>query len=238
MAIAGAVGLLLLGHRDVRGQQGLLRGVVADSAGEPIDGADVAIVTLHRLTRTDERGRFSLDGLPAGDVDVSVRRLGYAPKTVRLKLTAAGDSTRITLTELPEMLQGMSATERRARMEIEQFYRRRARGPGTFVTRQEIEDRHAVALSDVLRMAPGVQVVRGAAGNGIRFTSGTARRGCMPLIWLDGQKAPGMEIDQIPQSDVEGIELYQGASTTPAQFWQNTATTCGTIVVWTRLPGG
>jgi hypothetical protein len=31
------------------------------------------------------------------------------------------------------------------------------------------------------------------------------------LIWLDGQRAPGMEVDWIPA--------------------------CGTIVVWTRLPG-
>jgi hypothetical protein len=92
-------------------------------------------------------------------------------------------------------------------------------------------------MSDMLRMAPGVQIVRAAAGNGVRFTSGASRRNCPPLVWIDGQKAPGMEVDQIPLSDVEGIELYQGASTTPPQFWQNAATTCGTIVVWTRLPG-
>jgi outer membrane receptor protein involved in Fe transport len=166
-----------------------------------------------------------------------MRRLGYAPKIVRVKLTGASDSTRITLIDLPEQLQGVTATQQRARMEIEQFYRRRARGPGTFFTRDEIEDRHAISLSDVLRMAPGVQVVRQAGANGIRFTSGSARRNCMPLIWLDGQKAPGMEVDQIPLSDIEGIELYQGASTTPTQFFQNIATTCGTIIVWTRLPG-
>jgi outer membrane receptor for ferrienterochelin and colicins len=237
LALTATIGLLLLGHRDVSGQQGVLRGVVADSAGAPIGAADVAIVALHRLTRTDDRGRFVLDALPMEDVEVTVRRLGYAPGKLRVKIKSVGDSIRVTLTELPELLQGMTATQQRARLEIEQFYRRRARGPGTFFTRDEIEDRHAIAMSDMLRMAPGVQVVRLAAGNGIRFTSGSARRGCAPLVWIDGQKAPGMEVDQIPLSDVEGIELYQGASTTPAQFFQNTATTCGTIVVWTRLPG-
>jgi hypothetical protein len=237
LIVAAAVGLLVLGNRDLRGQQAVLRGVVADSAGTPISAADVAIVALHRLTHTDDRGRFVFDALPTEELQISVRRMGYAPKIVRVKLTGAADSTRVTLTELPEQLQGVTATQQRARMEIEQFYRRRARGPGTFFTRDEIEDRHAISLSDVLRMAPGVQVVRAPAGNGVRFTTGAARRNCMPLIWLDGQKAPGMEVDQIPLSDIEGIELYQGASTTPAQFWQNTMTTCGTIVVWTRLPG-
>jgi hypothetical protein len=226
------------GVRDAVGQQGVLRGVVADSSGDPIEAADVAIVALHRLTRTDERGRFSLTGLPLDDVELSVRRLGYAPKSLRVKVKAAGvDSTLVTLTELPGVLAGVNATAQRARVEVEQFYRRRARGPGTFFTRDEIEDRHPISMSDMLRMAPGVQVVRTAAGNGIRFTSGSARRGCGPLIWIDGQKAPGMEIDQIPVSDVEGIEMYQGASTTPPQFSQNLSTTCGTIVVWTRLPG-
>jgi hypothetical protein len=58
------------------------------------------------------------------------------------------------------------------------------------------------------------------------------------MIWIDGQRAPGMEIDEIPLNDIEGIELYNGPSTTPAEFWQANGSQCGTIVVWTRLPGG
>jgi hypothetical protein len=231
------VGVLLGGAREARGQPGALRGVVADSSGAPVDAADVAIVALHRLAKTDEQGRFVLAGLPLEEVEVSVRRLGYAPRSVRVKVAGVNDSTSITLNALPEVLAGMSASSQRARLEIEQFYRRRARGPGTFFTREDIEERHESSMSNLLRTAPGIQVVRGPTGNAIRFVSAGARRGCLPLIWLDGQKAPGMEVDQIPLSDVEGIELYQGASTTPTQFWQNTATTCGTIVVWTRLPG-
>jgi hypothetical protein len=232
-----AAGLLLVGSAGASAQRGALRGIVTDSAGNPIEGADVAIVALRQLARTDDRGRFSLTRLPLEDVELSVRHLGFSPKTMHVKIKGVDDSTRVTLNELPEMLPGVSATAQRARFEIEEFYRRRARGPGTFFTRDEIVDRHAIAMSDVLRMAPGVQLVRIPGGSGVRFTSSSARRGCAPLIWIDGQKAPGMEVDQIPLSDVEGIELYQGASTTPPQFWQNTATTCGTIVVWTRLPG-
>jgi len=57
------------------------------------------------------------------------------------------------------------------------------------------------------------------------------------MMWIDGQRAPGMEIDEIPLTDIEGIELYNGASTTPAEFSQTNSTQCGTIVIWTRLPG-
>jgi hypothetical protein len=232
-----AIALVIHTQRAAGGQPGALRGVVNDSTGAPIQGADVAIVALHRLVQTDARGRFSFTALPTGDVELSVRRLGYAPRVVHVAVSTGGaDSTVIALTELPNVLPGVTASGQRARLAIEQFYQRRARGSGTFFTRDEIVDRHAVTITDVLRMAPGVQVVRTAAGTGIRFMSGSARRGCPPLLWLDGQKAPGMEVDQVPLSDIEGIELYQGTATTPAQFSQSTSTTCGTIVIWTRLP--
>jgi hypothetical protein len=57
-------------------------------------------------------------------------------------------------------------------------------------------------------------------------------------MWIDGQRAPGIEIDELPVNDIEGIELYRGASTTPAQFWQGSGPSCGTVVIWTRTPGG
>jgi hypothetical protein len=57
---------------------------------------------------------------------------------------------------------------------------------------------------------------------------------CNPLIWVDGQQAPGLEIDDILASDIHAIEVYRGPSTTPAQFVMNGSAPCGTIVVWTR----
>ena len=73
---------------------------------------------------------------------------------------------------------------------------------------------------------------------GVRFDSAiSARGGCIPTLWIDGQRAPGMEIDAIPLNDIEGIELYNGLSTTPAEFWQGNTPQCGTIVVWSRVPG-
>jgi hypothetical protein len=57
------------------------------------------------------------------------------------------------------------------------------------------------------------------------------------LIWVDGQKAPGLEIDDIPLRDVEGIEVYNGPATTPMQFTAgHSMTQCGTIVIWSRPP--
>jgi hypothetical protein len=57
-------------------------------------------------------------------------------------------------------------------------------------------------------------------------------------MWVDGQRARGMEIDDLPANTVEGIELYDSFALVPFQF-SHTANSvpCGTIVVWTRPPG-
>jgi hypothetical protein len=72
----------------------------------------------------------------------------------------------------------------------------------------------------------------------VRFvTASIARKDCVPQYWLDGVRAEGVEIDDFPPREIEGIEVYQGPSTTPAQFSQGSISKCGAIVLWTRVPG-
>ncbi|MEX2153736.1 MAG: carboxypeptidase-like regulatory domain-containing protein [Gemmatimonadaceae bacterium] len=236
------VGLLAFGAGNAGAQQSTLAGVVTDSNGAPISDVDVGIVALRRLTRTDEHGRFELAKLAPGDAEVSVRRLGYEPRTVVITITALPiDTLRITLTSHPAMLAALSvnATEMRKREMIEDFYRRRARGIGQYIARSDFDARWGGVASDLLRNTPGIRFVRViGGGKGVRFpNTSITRRDCPPMIWIDGQKAPGMEIDDIVLGDVEGIELYNGPATTPMQFSQaSAANSCGTIVVWSRPP--
>ncbi|MEP6494413.1 MAG: carboxypeptidase regulatory-like domain-containing protein [bacterium] len=222
-------------------QPGVLRGVVTDSSGDPIADVAVSIVALHQATRTNEVGRFTLARLPLGEAEISVRRLGYEPRMVKITIATDVDSIKLKLTELPEVLSAIatSAPEQHRRQGVEDFYWRRARGIGTFFTKEDILARRASAPSDLLRSTPGLRFVRAGGGKGVRFTSpGNGRRDCMPTIWVDGQRAPGMELDDLSPSDIEGLELYQSLASTPAQFYHGgNSTPCGTIVVWSRLPG-
>ncbi|MCU0618240.1 MAG: carboxypeptidase-like regulatory domain-containing protein, partial [Gemmatimonadaceae bacterium] len=65
---------------------GRVRGLVQDSAGRPIANARVLDADEQELTRTSETGAFSLDALPAGDVDLQVRAVGFMPQRFRLAL--------------------------------------------------------------------------------------------------------------------------------------------------------
>jgi len=223
-------------------QRTTLSGVVRDSSGAPIPEADVSIASAHLLTRTSSTGAFLLSRVDAGQAELSVRRLGYVPRTLQVDVRAAANDTLVVVLvaqalELPGV--AVSDQEKRHMLWIEDFYRRRAKGiGGTYYTRDDIDARHVSRLSDVLRDAPGVRFIRVRGGSGIRFDSpANMRRDCLPQYWVDGQRVPNVELDDFSARDIEGVELYAGPSSTPSQFSQGAVTTCGTVVIWSRVPG-
>lgn len=240
LVLLGLLTGIFPGLQGIARAQASLRGVVFDSAGGPIRDVDIGVVALKRLTKTDEAGRFALAKLPPGELVVSVRRIGYEPITIhRIIVEDVSDSVAIQL-ERVAMLETLEVTARemRKRFWVEDFYRRVVRGVGTYFTRTDIEQKRASTPTDLMRSVPGVQIIRTRSGRGIRFVSASSfRRNCMPMLWLDGQEAPGMQLDDVPLNTIEGIELYNGPSTTPMQFSQTSQVSCGTIVIWTRIPG-
>ena len=157
----GVGGSIALGASTAGAQVASVRGVVNDTAGKAIPDADVSIVALHQLTRTDGQGRFSFNKLPRGDVEISVRRLGYQPQTVKAVVTDdVTYSFTVSLVEQPAVLAAVAvdASEQRLRLGIEDFYRRRARGVGTYFTREEIMNRGARTTSDVFSIDTGHSV--------------------------------------------------------------------------------
>ena len=221
--------------------QGRVVGTVRDSSGSPVSNASVAARDARAQTRTDDRGNFRLGNLPLGSVDLTIRRLGFDPVRLTVQVVAASpDTVHIVLVDNAEELAAItvSADAMRQRRSIEGFYERAARGVGTYITRDDIIARRATSTLDLFLGIPGLMVVRGRADGGVRFQSSSQmRRNCAPMIWLDGQRAPGMEVGDMPVHDLEGIELYHGPSTTPMQFSQGpSGVACGVVVFWTRPP--
>jgi hypothetical protein len=226
-------------------QQRDLHGQVTDSTGRGLPDVEVRIMDLGRMTRSDARGAFQFKGISDRIVDLTVRRLGYQIRFVRISLiNGEGEAARIVLVPEPMRLPqvDIEAPEPAHPFFVE-FERRRSRGLGTFITEQQLASLNSSFPSDAFRRLPGMRLIRTRNGMGVRFMSATTsmRRGgqgdCMPTIWLDGQQAQGMEIDEIRAGDIHGIEIYRGVSTTPSQFVVNGSVQCGAIVVWTRRKG-
>jgi hypothetical protein len=217
-------------------------GFIRDSAGTGIEGATVQIAG--NVLRTDPRGSFRLWAPDLDTLTIVVHRVGF--EALEALLTANSkqwDTVVVELNRVAQNLPGMtvtsSAAARRA-LALKDFDERKARGLGVFVTRSDILARNPSRLSDLLRDKRGVRLVK-LVNNyyGVRFAAySSSFRACIPSMWVDGQLAPGMEIDDLLPNDIYAIELYESFSSVPVEFAPRTSTVpCGTIVIWTRVPG-
>jgi hypothetical protein len=228
------VALLVATATVARAQHGRLVGHVRDSAGTPIVAAQVSS-SAHR-TLTDTAGRFSFDGLPVGSVLIRFRRLGYEPRDSTMLLVAdRHDSMRVVLIALPIELEGVSSEA--ARLVLVDFYRHKSTGTGRYFDREQIEAFNVRETSDILRRIPGVQLRPDASGR-LVLRMGRSSGNCPPDFWIDGVRAPFLNVDDIPLNDIEALEVYNGPAGLPPEFLNRFGNpACGAVVIWTRLPG-
>lgn len=235
--IACVVGAIQAGAQpNVAGRE--LVGAVRDPGGVPIEGA---IIEVHGVSvRSDSRGAFRLFTSNVDTATMGIRRLGYAPMSALLTArNRQWDTVMVELDPIPQELAAVKASAARARLGLRDFEERRALGAGQFYTRAEIAARNTARTSDVIRDARGVRLERlRSGGYGVRFAAFSgSRAGCTPNLWIDGQLVPGAEVDDVLATDLEAIELYENWTSTPNQFSKGTALPCGTVVLWTRIPG-
>ena len=74
-------------------QTGTLNGTVLDAASNaPVRNVQVTLPGTSLATQTDEAGRFRIANVPASARDVSAKRIGYRPRTVRMMDSTSGRS--------------------------------------------------------------------------------------------------------------------------------------------------
>jgi carboxypeptidase family protein/TonB-dependent receptor-like protein len=218
-----------------------LFGTVRDTSGAPVALARLSSSGI--LAISDTAGRFRLRGLPDGAAIVAVRRLGFAPRDTAMQLEPGRtDSLLVVLTVLPLDLPGVTTeAETRARLFLPEFYRHReGAGGGHFFDRKQLDSSRTNRLSDVLRHVPGMRITSDRVIPGrtaVRTGRSSGARDCPPDFWIDGVRATGFTVDEIPLDDIEAIEVYKGPAALPPEYnsrFGNPA--CGTIVLWTRIP--
>jgi hypothetical protein len=217
-----------------------LVGTVRDTGGTPVSLARLS--TSGILSISDSAGRFSLAGLSPGNAKLLVRRLGFEPVDIAVQLVAGrSDSLNVVLTLLPQDLPGVTTrADAIAEIQLASFYRHRHAGIGHFLDRKEIEERRVQRLSDILRRIPGMRLTPDRMGSRSTLRSGRSAGGrdCPPDMWIDGVRAPGLNIDDVPVGDVEALEVYGGPAGLPPEMNSRLGNpSCGVVVIWTRLPG-
>lgn len=211
-----------------------ISGVVTDDGNVPIPRAELMLARKgerDRVFRTGNDGGFAFDGVSAGPISLTARRLGYRARTLQLEIDPAAAPTPLAFIlqsvagdVSPVIIEGTDS-----RLDLFYSHKRRSNF-GRFIERNEIERRGPVYLSELFRTIPGATVKASPrAGNTVRL------RGCQPMIWLDGMRLPNAELDDIANPmDIGGIEIYLSWSTLPGEYMDREGAGCGAIVAWTK----
>ncbi len=191
---------------------GRVTGTVTITGGQPLAGANLIVVGTEVRGSTGPDGRFSLLNVPAGTREIRAQRIGYAPITQTVNVTAGETVTlNLTMTSQAVQLQGVVTV-----------------GYGT-QSRREVTGAIATIDSSVLRQVvsanpleamkgriPGVDITAGSfepgAANAIRIRgTRSITAGNNPLYVIDGVPITG-DLRDIDQSSIERIEVLKDAS--------------------------
>ena len=211
-----------------------VRGIVVDSAGLPLGGAEVRAVGTSVVVITSDSGLFHVE-LPPGPIVFAVRRLGYEASTFLATLKSGRtNGVKLTLQGTAQALPGILVAEEREQAWLRTFNQRRESQQGTFITRSEIEKTRARLATDLLRRrVASVQVVPTRTGTRVYMRGNGARR-CPPQLFVHTTPYSG-DVDDFPPDVIEAMEIYAGSSELPPELNIGRAL-CGAIVIWTRDP--
>ena len=240
-------------------QSGYVNGRVTDSTGTPLKGVLVSAPRFSLSATTSDSGRFALT-LPSGRHSLAFRRVGFRP-TFDSVSVADGAITDQTFTILPRVVQlDTVSIHKPLSAQMRGFEERRKHNQGTFIGLDELQAAANRPFRSVLgkrltgvtfvnyRGAIYVSSTRGMTSIDRRFRIRAVQSdprspvGCWPQIYLDGTRmyAPNggsdaLDLNDFQTRDMEAIEFYSGGANTPPEFGSAFAT-CGTLVMWTRLP--
>lgn len=239
--------------------QGTVLGLVTDQTQTPVRDAEVTISKTGVRARTDSAGRFDLRGVQAGPQRVDVRRIGYAPTSVGVRIRN-GDTVAIhvLLTSRAQMLPQVPVegiTPPLVPYRLSGFERRRTSGVGHFLTAANLASERYRPMGDVLTRLPGVFVVQSSTAACLATTRGAQSfqnsaagwcgnkavggHYCPAAVFLDGVSVYGgyseeiFNLNALRADQVAGVEFYSGPATMPREFSAPRGT-CGVLVIWTK----
>jgi hypothetical protein len=209
------------------GGDAVLAGTVLRTDGAPVPDAQVQVLGTAAAARTDAQGRFTVGRLPAGTLELEVRRLGFA--VVRRAVELRGGRTTSADVRLERAVALDSVRVVARRLKYPDFEsRRRFSIDGKFLDEDDLERRHASSLSEIVYTLPGFWVSGTGAGARVISTRTLLLGGnCEANVVID--RVPDQRINDVSPSQVAAIESYpvRGA---PMQY----RAPCGLIMIWTK----
>jgi len=241
LLVLGGLTTPLIPFGDAAGQdlphKSEIKGIVLTVEDQkPVVGALVSIEREGLSILTDKKGRFKFPKVAEGEYIVRADVEGYAPAITTLIL-GRGDRVelefRVGVDESAQELPDVEVTVDEQRVSaITAFNQRALDGRGRYFTRAEIERRKPATVMDLMRTVPGSKLIcnRFESPCELRLRRAT----CSPHYFIDGIPTDKSVLYLTPPFELEGIEIYSGASQTPIEL-EGIHSGCGVVALWTRI---
>jgi iron complex outermembrane recepter protein len=187
--------------------QSKITGTVTDSNKNSISGAIVSIPEIHKETRTDTEGKFSITNLPKGNFKISISYVGY--ETLSENITSSGTDLEVsfilseTITHMDEVI--VSSVFKRLQsqnvMKVEQE------------NIKSLQQKGATTLIEGLATIPGVSQVSTGTSIGKPVIRGLS--GNRVLVYTQGVRLENQQFGEehglgLNDSGVESVEVIKG----------------------------
>ena len=213
----------------------LLVRVVDAQVGIPVQGATVSLIDGRRSV-TNGEGRAEFRDLESQLTQVAVEMIGYAVRKEPVALHPdRTTAVEVALTVEAVPLRPLKVEVRSRFLEGHGVYRRIDQGAVMrLLTRETIQDRGSIRISDAFAHIPGIRISRESAYRSVLV----APRNCALAVYVDGVPMGvdiegSVNIDQIPPDWVELAEVYWGPRT-PVEYQGIHRDGCGAVLIWTR----
>lgn len=213
---------------------------VTDTAGNPVADVSVVVMGTQQLRgRSDANGQVEFRNVGWGPHQISVRKLGYREFSEQIVIPADGSmATGVMLSRVAVNLEKVVVRDTGGKpirlsgtTRLDDFYRRRKAGAGTFFTREDIDKRNPGRLMDLFMGISGIRLTYRGSTPLLSF----ARCKNGVEVFVDGQRLnDGLNVlSSIHPNQIEAIEIYHGLASVPPQFVPK-PDDCAAILVWTR----
>ena len=241
-----AVGMVAGSSLRAQATAGAISGLVRDTSGHAVAGADVSIRPGVHRTRTDSTGRFVISGLGTDKYTVVARKVGFAPTSFDVSLRKDGHVD-ITITfdrRLPVLdTVIVRGTRECSALSLDGFACRRHAGGGVFLDYTDIDEKEPIYTADIFRDIPGFRVdLRSTRTGPVRIPVAANGWGCIASL-VDG--LPASPARRIPDSpyDLVAVEIYSRPDSVPKEYQRYTwpeggiarSGRCVVVVYWTLL---
>lgn len=236
--------LLVLLALPARGgaQSGVVKGIVTDTGGRPLENVEVLSINAKRSARTGKDGRFTLARLPFGQQLIMARLPGYQPadRPVNMLDDAAPELT-FRLRRVVQALDTLRIVSHDGcpAYDITGFECRRRAGIGQFRGAEELAALRSYYWADMFEGLPGLrrEMARDSTiGQDWRVASMTGWR-CLMEGWNGRHKTAADE--NIRPDQIVAIEHYDSYEKVPAAYkrlaWPNGQDKpCALVMYWTK----